>query len=252
MFWFEGQSAIQAAQGSSKVDLIITNLAAGALGLIGTLLTLAAGWLKERENSAKRSQRLDEAIKRVTFWEGWLKAIEPLDSGSEAAVWKDRARKQILSASDAIELLLHDDAIPKNLAKKEEDFLLWRQELPWWRRWLLLYKPARERAWIPRAIFYGYLIVTLLMPLLLYVQVTLRLKFAREEYQTRLNTSPLKNDSTVKELEQSRDVIAVLETYQNVFWDFLKYLIPAIPTAAFFGIWSRSLERPLATPKPVP
>jgi hypothetical protein len=95
----------------------IKGLATGILGLIGTFVPLAVGWLKERDISAKRSLQLDEAIKRVTFWEGWLKAIEPLDPGSEAGAWKEKARKQILNASNAVELLIHEEA-PKGLENR--------------------------------------------------------------------------------------------------------------------------------------
>jgi TM2 domain-containing membrane protein YozV len=54
-------------------DAIIGSLIAGGSGLLGTLVTAAITWAKDREASVRRQHLLEEEIKRLTFWDAWLK-----------------------------------------------------------------------------------------------------------------------------------------------------------------------------------
>ena len=98
MIWLHIQNAQGGPPNSTRDDLI-KGLAAGALGLIGTVVTILVGWLKDRDTSTTRLRQLDEASKRVAFWETWYKAIAPLDSGNDLDFWRARARTQMWFAS---------------------------------------------------------------------------------------------------------------------------------------------------------
>ncbi len=129
---------------SSAQDDLVRGLAAGALGLIGTVVTLLYGWIKDRDILATRTRQLDEASRRVSFWENWYKAILPLDAGDDSPGWRERARNEMWLASLTIERLFNQEAQKTTT------------QLPRWRRLLLFYRPPRSRAWFPRVIFYTY------------------------------------------------------------------------------------------------
>jgi TM2 domain-containing membrane protein YozV len=50
-------------------DAIIASL----IGQLGALVTAAIAWAKNRDASTRRQHLLDEEIKRLTFWDTWLK-----------------------------------------------------------------------------------------------------------------------------------------------------------------------------------
>jgi TM2 domain-containing membrane protein YozV len=54
-------------------DAIVAPLITGGLGLLGTLVTASITWAKDRKASARRQHLLEEEIKRLTFWDTWLK-----------------------------------------------------------------------------------------------------------------------------------------------------------------------------------
>ncbi len=54
-------------------DAVVAPLITGGLGLLGTLVTASIDWAKDRKASAQRQHLLEEEIKRLTFWETWLK-----------------------------------------------------------------------------------------------------------------------------------------------------------------------------------
>jgi hypothetical protein len=52
---------------------IFGQLIAGGSGLLGTLVTAAITWANNRKACVRRQHLLDEEIKRLTFWDTWLR-----------------------------------------------------------------------------------------------------------------------------------------------------------------------------------
>ena len=146
----------------------------GGGGVAGALLTLGSGillpWLKARDVAQKRLQVLEEATKRVSFWEAWIKAqqlagSEPLDS------IKGPAQKELYEASvTVLAATAHPAALAEAMptAIAPEPAICTRVAEPvgagglascvkqWVVRAFLLYSPPRARAWVPRVFFYSY------------------------------------------------------------------------------------------------
>ena len=72
-------------------DAIVAPLITGGLGLLGTLITASITWAQDRTASARRLHLLEEEIKRLTFWDTWLK-IQSLAATSESEVAELRRR----------------------------------------------------------------------------------------------------------------------------------------------------------------
>ncbi len=68
-------------------------LIAGAFGLAGTLIPAIITWSHERDAASARNRKLDEATKKIAFWEQWLKLssqiCEPSNSDSAIRVQKE-------------------------------------------------------------------------------------------------------------------------------------------------------------------
>jgi hypothetical protein len=141
-------------------DKTLAVVVPSVIGLAGTLLTVAVAWAKDLNSSAKRIRIIDEATKRVQFWDTWLKAVDGIGY-EEIGLAKEKARGQVLAVSEAVEIAFHNIAAAKTGA--EIYFELKRQSLSHVRRWFLLYKPARARAWIPRVLFYIYIILAIFL-----------------------------------------------------------------------------------------
>lgn len=70
------------------------------MGLVGTLVTASITWARERQASAKRRHLLDEEIKRLTFWDTWLKIeSSAATSESELAELQRRVLDEVSAAS---------------------------------------------------------------------------------------------------------------------------------------------------------
>jgi TM2 domain-containing membrane protein YozV len=81
-------------------NTIATPLITGGLGLLGTLATAAITWAKDHKASARRHQLLEEEIKRLTFWEAWLKIqSSAATSESELAELQRRILDEASAAS---------------------------------------------------------------------------------------------------------------------------------------------------------
>jgi hypothetical protein len=124
------------------------------LGLVGTLITNAISWGKERDTVARRKRHLEEAASRVDFWKKWLEAIGPLCADDNLINQRVLAEKHLLQASDEIAAIY-----TKPTAEQQyHAFIEKRRGLPRWRRWLLLYRPLNGRAWTTRLVFFAYLV----------------------------------------------------------------------------------------------
>jgi hypothetical protein len=129
-------------------------LLAGAFGLVGTLAPAVIAWTHDRDVNSMRLRKLDEAIKRVAFWDQWLKlSIQIADPANVEDI------KRIEKELTLLGRILETDsfAFHENLAEQQvtaTQFKKVRRGLPFWRRWLLLYRPERSLAWFPRMLFY--------------------------------------------------------------------------------------------------
>ena len=90
-------------------DDVKKGLIAGAFGLAGTLIPVALSWSRDRDAASTRQRKIDEATKRVAFWDQWLKLSSQVESpsGQTAA---QRVQKEFAMLGDIIEsdsLLAH-------------------------------------------------------------------------------------------------------------------------------------------------
>jgi hypothetical protein len=94
-------------------------------------------------------RQLDEATKIVAFWDGWLKTIDLVGSKESGFSHKD-ARKELAWVADFV----------TKLGSKTE-YIRWRENLPWWKRLLLIYKPGRSTAMfkVYRNVYWGYVVL---------------------------------------------------------------------------------------------
>lgn len=148
---------------------VIKGLASGALALAGTLISLAASWAKELNASAQRMRALEEATKRATFWDTWLKAqLAAANANDEVSELKMRARAELSAAAIPIEEAYRQ---PAGLAPASRidrtNYAAFQRSVPRLRRWLLLYKPPRPIAWVPRVFFYLILAESIAIPFIL-------------------------------------------------------------------------------------
>lgn len=138
-------------------------LIAGAFGLVGTLVPAAISWTHDRSADAARTRTLDEATKRLVFWDQWLKlaaqVAEPGDT-TPARVQQELALLSEMIQKDSI--LAHAQ---QKLRSRSTAFQNKLDDLSVWRRLLLLYAPARSAAWLPRLFFFAGLACALIIPL---------------------------------------------------------------------------------------
>jgi hypothetical protein len=139
-------------------DDVKKGLIAGAFGLAGTLVPVVLSWSRDRDAASTRQRKIDEATKRVAFWDQWLKLYSHVESpsGQTAA---QRVQKELALLGDIIEsdsLLAHTQISRQQ--EKTSKFTEQVSTLPAWRRLLLLYRPERSLAWFPRLLFYGGLL----------------------------------------------------------------------------------------------
>jgi len=153
--WIEIQGAGHPFTPSSKWDEIIPGIAGGALGLAGTLVTIFVGWLKDKDVVTERLQRLDEATKRLAFWDTWLKVVASVDLGADADLEKGRAVNELLRTSNDVQALFRLQDVGADSAYIEK--------LGRFRRWFLLYLPPDKptRSMVFRIIFYSYILQAL-------------------------------------------------------------------------------------------
>jgi hypothetical protein len=148
-------------------DDVQKGLVAGAFGLVGTLIPAAVAWSRDRDAASARIRKLDEATKKVAFWEQWLKlstqTCDPANLDSVARVQKELSLLAEMLENDSVGA---QAAMIKQRGKSTE-FQQKVHSMPYWRRLLLLYKPARSLAWFPRLFFFSGLILAFVLLLTL-------------------------------------------------------------------------------------
>jgi hypothetical protein len=105
-------------------DDVVKGLVAGGLGLLGTLATVAYGWLKDRDDISKRANELEEATKVIAFWQSWFTACNELGLTMDEQA-RDLARDQIDTASERMASLFAFWKIkPADSQQKYESYVL--------------------------------------------------------------------------------------------------------------------------------
>jgi hypothetical protein len=139
-------------------DDVKKGLIAGAFGLAGTLIPVVLSWSRDRDAASTRQRKIDEATKRVAFWDQWLKLSSQIEPpGGQTA--NQRVQKELAMLGDIIEsdsLLAHTQISTQQ--EKTSKFARQVNVLPAWRRLLLFYRPERSLAWFPRLLFYAGLV----------------------------------------------------------------------------------------------
>lgn len=149
-------------------DGLIVSVVGSAIGLLGTLVTVAVTLAKDLGASAQRVRTLDEATKRATFWDTWSKALAAVDPEASPAALRSKVKVEVLAAAESVE-----KAFDVLAAQRASDGQALREHqrsqgsTSWFRRWFLLYKPPRARAWIPRVFFYLYVMDIVYLPFVL-------------------------------------------------------------------------------------
>jgi hypothetical protein len=144
-------------------------LIAGAFGLAGTLIPVIVSWSRDRDIASARLRKLEEATKRVVFWDQWLKLSCQVQTPS-APECLQRVQKELDLLRDIIEgdALFAHAQMSKQQDRKSQ-FTGRILALPFLRRLFLLYKPERTLAWFPRFLFYTG-IATLIVVALAQIQ----------------------------------------------------------------------------------
>ena len=135
-------------------DDVIRGLVAGGLTFAASIIAVAFQWIRDREASIARIRRLDEAAKRVAFWEFAYKALTAIRSDLSVQDFIRRAEQEIYNACLDAESIFPRQGFEKSSDRSREVFLRHINALPGWRRWLLLYKPFSADGWIIRTLFY--------------------------------------------------------------------------------------------------
>lgn len=137
-------------------------LIAGAFGLVGTLVPAVISWSHDRSAVSARSRTLEDATKRLAFWEQWLKL------SSQVATPGDTTPEQVQRELARLSEIIQKDSVlahaQQNVRSKSTAFQNRVDDLSTWRKVLLFYSPARSSAWFPRIFFYIGLISALIIP----------------------------------------------------------------------------------------
>jgi hypothetical protein len=149
-------------------DDVQKGLIAGAFGLVGTLIPVFLSWSHDKDAVSSRMRKLDEATKKVAFWEQWLRLSQLIcDPDSQEHII--RVKKELGLLAEVLEADSHFAQIEmlrqhgRSTAFEEKV-----QVLPFWRRLLLFYKPARSLAWFPRLFFFSGLFLAVLLLVTLF------------------------------------------------------------------------------------
>ena len=144
-------------------DDVQKGLVAGAFGLVGTLVPVFLSWSHDRDASSARMRKLDEAVKKIAFWEQWLKLSNQIcDPDNQTHVV--RVQKELTQLAEVLEA---DSAFVQiEMAKQHGRSSAFHQKvqaLPFWSRLFLFYRPARSLAWFPRLFFYSGLCIAVIL-----------------------------------------------------------------------------------------
>lgn len=135
------------------------------VGLVCMMLTGIATWVKDLNSHGRRLRTLDEATKRVAFWDAWSKSLAAIDSQQNPQTLAEKVKLEVIAAAESVERAFHSLAMEQakevSARQTHERTLSTISQL---RRWFLLYKPVRWFAWIPRVFFYIYALEAPLLP----------------------------------------------------------------------------------------
>jgi hypothetical protein len=103
-------------------EYIMSQLIGGGLGLLGTFFNASVTWAQNRRAPVRRQHLLDEEIKRLTFWDAWLKIqSSTATSESEVAELKRRVLDEASAAAANVK-----EAFQRPTVKSQ---LTWQQVL---------------------------------------------------------------------------------------------------------------------------
>jgi hypothetical protein len=141
-------------------------LMAGCFAIAGTLIPILTSWTKDRDTATQRSKQLDEATKRIQFWDQWLKLSTSIGD-AEGAAARQRVQHELdmlcqLLAGASAQLHI-EQAVVQN---RTTIFQAKLNSLSFPRRVLLLYAPARSIAWLPRIFYFFFLVLAIADPFL--------------------------------------------------------------------------------------
>jgi hypothetical protein len=130
---------------------ILKTIFSGAIAVSSTLLTIGISWLRDRGANQQRAKLLEEVTKSIAFWELWLKAQQLARTTDELAEVRQTAQRELDYASQQIVGL----RVQGFQAESTDIFRLPSSRL---RRLLLLYRPRGGVGWVPRILFYSFVI----------------------------------------------------------------------------------------------
>jgi TM2 domain-containing membrane protein YozV len=112
-------------------DAIVVPLITGGLGLLGTLITSSITWAQGRNASARRQHLLDEEIKRLSFWDAWLKIQSSAAiSENEMAELQRRVLDEASAASASVKEAFQRRTAENHLTRKQVVAVLLSSFLP--------------------------------------------------------------------------------------------------------------------------
>jgi hypothetical protein len=130
----------------SSLPASIATVLAAILTVVATVvvtaLTLAFTWVKERGANARRSQLIKEATEQAAFWKQWYEA-------QLAASPPDQADHLLKTVNEEL------DGVATQLRRGLAGPIKPQSTI---RRALLLYKPKNTLVWLPRAVFYYFVL----------------------------------------------------------------------------------------------
>lgn len=143
---------------------VVGGMVVGAFGLVGTLASLCVSWLRDRDAVSQRSKQLEEATKRIQFWDQWLKLSTTVD---DAAL--DLARKRVQQELATLCQILGGESASfhQEISQQQSKVSAFQEKLhklSFLRHTLLLYRPARQLAWVPRIFFFFFILEAIFIP----------------------------------------------------------------------------------------
>jgi hypothetical protein len=131
-------------------------LITAGVALVTAIIPHAVQWARDREASIARTRRLDEATKRVAFWDSAHRVLTSIGPDSLKAEYAERTRREIDDACQEIATIYFEYWLKRHRDTTEDfveqtkvlqAFETYRSGLPWWRRWLLFYLPQSNSIW---------------------------------------------------------------------------------------------------------
>lgn len=142
--------------------------------LVPALLT----WIRDLDALARRTRRLDEQTKIVSFWDTWMKtvaSISPVSGHTEKrimAVRREALSELVTTGHSVLSIYRRAESRASSEFKLGfEEFRQFRASLPWLRRAFLLYKAPNSLAKLWKTGFYIYVVSTfIVIPYFLLIQ----------------------------------------------------------------------------------